>query len=581
MLLSSRSWPVISHGLLVKSTFRAGLPRRYTLSAKSNQERNSPDNDTEESEAKSKSKSEADSTTPSEPKRVFVRNIGLKGSKNSRIHSEAATVATVASVTPAGTPKGHTPGPTTRVKRTKPLRKVLVPMVPSTDHISIPDIQTEALYAGHRPLFLGNSTLQGSEYLSKYQPKFQLSPDLERELIDTFKRLVHGDDSGAKKFLKRLLRMPPYKILKRMDAGSPVPAETPIVPWMASISGLLYRDTAFKKIPNHVVAKLRPFEQIEMGTEGEDRPPKPTRDTIIMKVHNPRINDESEMVNIYNPPPMVGTGYSNLEPNPNNFLYQNQNGLIALAQTRARFRAARKQYMNEIHSLNYKYKFIVDDQLAIKNAASKLNKHLSNIFYERTKLNAFSDVRGRPLPFNMYLYYQNTPRVRHNFDMFIKKVIMREVTPIYTTLLNSFQSDIERNQFEKQVSELVSKTARNLTTHLPSVVFRDPTGEVECIVRSSPVPGFKRMYWLDPVKRRAVFAKRNSDLFFTWQLSVRDEDDEQDHVGESATKETKTTSPFTTGRVVRGTTSKYKMEPNIIAWETLSGVFDNWNFYTN
>ena len=73
----------------------------------------------------------------------------------------------------------------------------------------------------------------------------------------------------------------------------------------------------------------------------------------------------------------------------------------------------------------------------------------------------------------------------------------------------------------------------------------------------------------------------SSDLFFTWQLSVRDEDEEQDHVGDSATKETKTTSPFTTGRVVRETTSKYKMEPNIIAWETLSGVFDNWNFYTN
>ena len=134
-------------------------------------------------------------------------------------------------------------------------------MVPSIDHISIPDIQTEALYAGHRPLFLGNSTLQDSEYLSKYQPKFQLSPDLERELIDTFKILVHGDDSGAKKFLKRLLRMPPYKILKRMDAGSPVPAETPIVPWMASISGLLYRDTAFKKIPNHIVAKLSPLNR--------------------------------------------------------------------------------------------------------------------------------------------------------------------------------------------------------------------------------------------------------------------------------------------------------------------------------
>ena len=78
MLLSSRSWPVISHGLLVKSTFRAGLPRRYTLSAKRNQERNSPDNDNEESEAKSKSKSEVDSTAPSEPKRIFVRNIGLK-----------------------------------------------------------------------------------------------------------------------------------------------------------------------------------------------------------------------------------------------------------------------------------------------------------------------------------------------------------------------------------------------------------------------------------------------------------------------------------------------------------------------
>ena len=571
---------MVSYGLLVKPTFGTGLRRRYTLSAKTSQERGSPDNDTEGAEAdsksKSKSKSETDSTTPSGPKRVFVRNISLKGSKNSRLHS-GATV----SVATADTPQGHTSESTTRVKRTKPPRKVLVPMVPSTDHISIPDIQTEALYAGHRPLFLGNSTLQDSEYLSKYQPKFQLSPDLERELIDTFKRLVHGDDSGAKQFLKRLLRMPPYKILKKMDASSPVPAETPIVPWMASISGLLYRDTAFKKIPNHIVAKLRPFEQIDMGTEGEGKPPKPTRDTIIMKVHNPRINDEPEMVDIYNPPPMVGTGYSSFKPNSRSFLYQNQNGLITLAQTRARFRAARKQYMNEIHSLNYKYKFIVDDQLTIKNAASKLNKHLSNIFYERTKLNAFSDVRGRPLPFNMYLYYQNTPRVRHNFELFIKKVIMREVTPIYTTLLNSFQSDIERNQFEKQVSELISKTAKNLTLHLPSVVFRDPTEEVECVVRNSPVPGFKRMYWLDPVKRRAVFAKRNSDLFFTWQLSVRDDDEEHGHGSVSAAKTERRTSPFTIGRVVRGTTSKYKMEPNVIVWETLSGVFDGWNFYTN
>lgn len=420
----------------------------------------------------------------------------------------------------------------------------LVPKVPTTEYISISDIETEGLFAGYRPLFLGKSTLQGSEYFSKYDTNSMSSSLANSKLVDIITSSLKNPEKASQLYqLLSEIKDNDYDESDEKEISHSA-RKTPIVPWDASIGGMLYTDDPFRNVPKMIVSKLKPFEPLT-----EDNVKQETTDAtnsmIVMKVHNPRINDDLEMVNLFDK-----------DSTDKKLFYRKYNNDGTNSSTSRldikKIAKQRKIFNTEHKKMAYDQKFINDDQHILRAEIKSLLNYLSNVFYEQSGLTVYADSKPCLLPLNTYV--QLTKSSGRTNRLFLRKTIIDQIFPIYNTILASHESAADIAKFKTLIMSKINTIVKKLTQTIPSICFTDSTKSIDCLIRLSPVPGFKRMYWLKPTKRHYTFWGHNSDK----QYSLRLKNNE-----------------YITRNGV-----KHMKYPNYINWRTVGDAFDNWDYFT-
>lgn len=403
----------------------------------------------------------------------------------------------------------------------------LVPRVPSTDYIPTKEVQTEGLFAGYRPLFLGNSSFRpetGPNALDNFFTSFA-----NIKVTDESKNSGEIDMQGILEDLKRDSAQVNLKNSKGKN-------RKPIIPWDASISGLVYNDHPFKDVPKNVVSKLKPFKMVRLEKVSESSKKKSSAPSMIkLKFHSSTVSDEPEMVDLLN------VLHSRRLP-------PSRNGELSEADHNS-FRKARQDHEKEIKTLAFKHKFIKSDRKLFKNESDKLNRMLAKEFQRQTKLSIRTEFSDSVLP--LYVYVDKSLLSKRLFCSFLRKRLTEHVEPVLSTILNSYDSQEQAKRFHGKVKLKIENIVLEVSKHIPSVHF---TGDsVDCVVQASPVPGFKRMNWLKPTKRRTLFWGKNSDKDYLFTL------DGSYNITRSGVK--------------------YMKYPNNLSWRTFDEAFSEWDYH--
>lgn len=375
--------------------------------------------------------------------------------------------------------------------RTEASKGYFVPRVPSTDYIPSKEVQTEGLFAGYRPLFLGKSSIR---------------PETNMNALDNFftsfasVKITNDSKSSGEIDMQDIL-----EDLRRDNAqmnlkNSKGKNRKPIIPWDASISGLVYNDHPFRDVPKDVVSKLKPFKMVRLERVNESKRITPAPKMIRLKFHNSNVSDEPEMVNLLNV--------------HDNRKYSRSGNVEISEADHNLFRRSRLNYEKELKTLAFKHKFIKSDRKIFKSESDKLNRMLAKEFHRQTKLSIRNEFSDSPLP--LYIYVNKSFLSRRLFRSFLRKWLMEHVEPVLSTILASYENEERAKRFHAKVKLKVENMVHEVSKHIPSVYFTDNT--VDCVVQSSPVPGFKRMHWLKPTRRHTLFWGKNVDKDYLFTL---------------------------------------------------------------
>lgn len=400
-------------------------------------------------------------------------------------------------------------------------KSLLVPRVQSTDHISKSDIHIEGLFAGFKPLFLGNSSIQTNEY--GRNGNTSLLPGGTLNINDLLRFLTKGNENK----LVDVLTSDGEKLKK------------PVIPWDVSISGLTFDDQSFNKVPRKIVTNLKPF-RIERKKRSDNTV---VNELIEMRVHNPKINDELELVDIFDKSNRNGQEYRKVQ--------YNKEGKEIYHVLKKNAQIAKKRYKDDLKRIAFRYKFVRDDQIELRNDTNRLNNFLLQKFYKMTKLQLLNEPRESILPLS--IYFQSTKTSKRTLRNFLKRKVDEQILPVLATVVSSIESPTDANQFEERMHRNIKGVIKDLIYHLPSVYFRDSANSVESVVMPSPVPGFKRMYWLKYSKRKNTFWGKNIHKEYVFNMT-REE-------------------------IITRNGIKYLKHPISIYWKTIDEVFNEWVYF--
>ncbi|CUS22814.1 LAQU0S07e00694g1_1 [Lachancea quebecensis] len=357
----------------------------------------------------------------------------------------------------------------------------LVPKVHSTDHIKQDEIHTEGLFAGNKPLFLGELSLSFKRPSGALDGIFGTLTKIKRA----------ADDGGDQEIDIQGIINDLQAGEKDVPTGEKSTAKRPVIPWDASISGMVYSDEPFKQVPRGVVNKLKPFKLLKI--ERKNRPGSSQGHELVrMKVHNSKVNDELQLVD----------------------LSKESTKRSPTLETNDSVGKAKKYYADASKSLT-QFKFIRSDQHIFKTDVDKLNNLLVKEFLKRTKLKIDSEFRDNQLP--LYIYINKTLSSNSLLQRFLRKRVTEHISPLFTTILSSYEREEDAKKFEKRVQLRVDSLVEDLAEYFPSVFFAGDI--VDCVHHPSPVPGFGRLYWLKPGKRHKVVWGRNFETDFVFNLS--------------------------------------------------------------
>lgn len=394
------------------------------------------------------------------------------------------------------------------------IKSMIVPRVPSTDYIPSDSIHIEGLFAGYRPLFLGNSAspLDGS---------------------DNYYDMGNNLSTLDRKESKRL-----------------------VVPWNVSVSGIKFHkdDNAstssigkdpFQNIPDKLLYKLRPFKlhsddadlwinrdntddkekKIFYGSDSskDNSSEKVTlsgkrrrkNEMVVLKFHNPKINDRPEYVDLYNM-----REQSHYNKNINNISYPGYNSYNynytkhygspnqRNIEFRKQLKKTQKLYVNELQSLAYDFQFIRNDQIKFRDKIQSLNESLIDKFEDLTGLRIQFQSQENRLP--IYIYFQSSLVTKRRLKTIISNSIILQTEPILSTLLPNFETASKANHYHLMFKKNVRKVTSSLLENIPSLLFVDSSQLIDCVYQKSPVPGFKRIYWLNPNNKRLALLNKRS-----------------------------------------------------------------------
>lgn len=391
-------------------------------------------------------------------------------------------------------------------------KRTIVPKVPTTDYIPSLEMQTEGLFAGYKPLFLGNHVLPVKKQLPEELkalnfiiPKISRINLFSSNAVETLNpdHVSPLDNDGVKTIdIKNILKRSDAEVHPSDNIDNTVAKKTetltrkPVIPWDASISGVIYNDHPFKNVPGRIISELKPFKimkgkHIKSGHENVLKNEK-----IKLRVHA-RISDESELINIY-------------DINHSLKISNQRKQIHNLGTSKKRYIQSIMSYNVWIKNLISKHTILQKDQRSLKNDIQTLNSFLADEFYKLTKLTIYSDIKEVQLP--LYIYVSSTISSKRAFNRFLKKRIFDEIGPIYSTVRSALQDKEDVSKFDEKLRRNIVGIVNDIKQFLPSTKFYNEG--VACIEASSPVPGFKRIYWLSRTKRFNTFWGKNYDKDF-------------------------------------------------------------------
>ncbi|CDO91860.1 unnamed protein product [Kluyveromyces dobzhanskii CBS 2104] len=372
----------------------------------------------------------------------------------------------------------------------KTRKSFFVPQVPSTEYLPREDLETEGLFAGYKPLFLGNSPLESTNNDVLLDGLFSSIRKLKNAQINSENNTVEIDVSDMLEDLK-----------KDNQEYQKLHEKIPKIPWDASISGLVYNDEPFRNVPRSVVSKLKPFKLVRVekkNTKGKDM----TNDKIKLKFHGTRIKDEPTIVDLVQETRKMKDKGSSLDTAGNNASQGNKS-----------------KYESERIDYAYKFQFVEADQRIFKNNVSKLTRLFAKEFLKVRNVRLASDFKESYLP--LYIYVDNSIQSRVMFRRYLRTTITDYIKPLLVTLSHSYETKDLSKKFEKRVMFKVDAIVNTLSDYLPSVYFKGD--EIDCLLLPSPVAGFGRMHWLKQTKRHNVFWGKNvsNDYVFNLNYDVK------------------------------------------------------------
>ncbi|CEP64697.1 Mrx6p LALA0_S13e00936g [Lachancea lanzarotensis] len=356
----------------------------------------------------------------------------------------------------------------------------LVPKVGSTDHIQQDEVHTDGLFAGHKPLFLGNASTEPRGSRNNIKTIFSTLTKVKKVTEGSTSEIdvqgiindLKSDDSSSETAVN-------YEGIKK-----------PIIPWDASISGMVYNDEPFKAVPRTVVDRLRPYKLIRVERKSKSAKFKAPK-MIKMKFHNAKINDETFLVDISQP--------------------RNRNP----AKTRSTEPVSKsKEKFTQFNSSLNQFKFIRGDQHIFKTDVTKLSTFLAKEFQKATKLTVDTEFTRNELP--LYIYIQNTISSKMLLKRFLLGRIVDHTNPLLRTILSSYGNSQYGVKFEQRVRSKINSMVNDISEYLPSIYFSG--NSIDCVSGPSPVAGFGRLHWLNYTKRHRVLWGSNIDNDFVFNI---------------------------------------------------------------
>ncbi|CCE66284.1 hypothetical protein TPHA_0P01260 [Tetrapisispora phaffii CBS 4417] len=375
-------------------------------------------------------------------------------------------------------------------------KSLLVPKVASTDNLSSAEIQTEGLFAGYRPLFLGNSSLETNSKLDVLDNFFTSFANLK---VSAPESETDSYNSGQIKDVIDDLQ----NGLESEQEQSSLTRENrkPIIPWDASIGGMVYSDKAFKDLPKSVVSKLSPFKLVKLERSQDKSQVKPKR-FIKIKVHNSKVSDDLEMVNLFD------------SDKTKHYDKHIQDGSI-IGVTRDQMIKDRKEYENEMNHYLLLFRFLKSDQRLYITYLDKLMRFLERQIFKKIKLHTHSPVLLYRLP--IFIYLPPSSIGIKSLRRILRKQIINQSSPLMSILLPCYEKEFQREKLLSKFNNKVNTLLNDLIIALPSYHIHDT--DTDCIIQQSPVPNFKRLYWLKPTLRKNVFYGKNIHQEYVFNYS--------------------------------------------------------------
>ena len=425
-----------------------------------------------------------------------------------------------------------------RSRESRPSLHLLVPKVASTDHIQNKEVHTEGLFAGYRPLFLGNSSFPSDARKGKnFHELGDVLPNIQ--VIDASEK---DGKLNMQEIIEDLHKSSLRDSIHNMEQHSSSHKRKPVIPWDASISGMVYNDMPFKHVPKSVVLRMKPFKLMRIERKSQMKNTKKPA-MIKLQFHNQRINDTLELVNLYQSKSRLHESLLDMKTNQETeYTSTNMN-------RRQKMLKARSDFQHKLKNYAYKHTFIKNDQELFRNALTKLNKILAREFKKLTKLSIHNEFKREHLP--LAIYVSKSKSTKKLFRRSLKMKIMDHIYPVYTTILSTLTNSKDSSKFENKIKGYIEKIIARLSDEVPSTYFFQDG--VDCIILPSPIHNFKRMHWLRYTKRHNIFWGRsiNKDV----QVSFNDK------------------------YIITRSGVRYTRYPNNLNTQLLETVFEEWDYY--
>lgn len=399
---------------------------------------------------------------------------------------------------------------------------LLVPSVSPTDHLVPNEVHLEGLFAGFKPLFLGNSAAINAAADFMDSNGYIISKN--------FKVVAQDGDETSSKNLETFL-----ETLKNTEWE--LEEETPkkIIPWEASISGIEYKDKSFNNVPKNVIGKLRPFKLLKLKNGKRSSKKRPT---IIrqIKFNNSKVNDEMFLIDLFN------------QPNHSHAQMRNNDMTKSIQNLTKEQISKRKEHFKEVMYFYHKYAFLKRDCDQYRNLVERFSKLAQKEFQKTTGLVIRPGRGDYSVPLHCYI----NKKVCSNalLERYFRKRLYQDVTSVLLTFTNT-QDDLAMKRFKRKLHRLQENTIKELLSTIPSAEFQEDS---DCLISQSPVVGFNRLHWLKQSKRWNTIRGKNITREYNYSSGVYS---------------------------ITRSGMKYMRYPVYLNWNTYDTTFKSWNHYTS